>query len=354
MSYPPSSPEREGAYSDKENEPEEDLNLNDTEHEDQYDEEIDDADKRDELRKLREEKHPKLPPLRTATMKGEEVIKRRTGGILTNLNINQSDRERENLHSVAKIRDNSYIKEANFRALRQNPKRIRMFKESLVTGKFIEVNKEPEQYKEEEELYPIDAEDILEYQLFNSIDTWSRRVINYLNLCSGVLVGMFVVQLMVVLALSDTESYKISLYYSQIFTLFVNLCVIFSVAETLLTYDKYSRLSTHHHRDTVKFQGFFLLSLVLSIIFMVCWALVILLPFPVLTMAYQNVNDISNSDLALYQAVTLIVGGIFTLYFVTSPFLKRDDYVYDSYEMLYSDDDIYAVHPDAVEMTAFA
>lgn len=130
--------------------------------------------------------------------------------------------------------------------------------------------------------------------------------------------------------------------------------MVFSIAETLITYDKYDRLSFHHHQDTVKFQGYFIISLITSAIFMVCWALMIMLPFAVLSMAYKAQSNITSSDLLLYQIVTLVVGAIFTLYFVLTPFLKRDDYVYDSYEMLYSDDDLYAPEPDAIEMTAFA
>ena len=70
-------------------------------------------------------------------------------------------------------------------------------------------------------------------------------------------------------------------------------------------------------------------------------------------MSFKNVNDISSSDLTLYQAVTLIVGSVFTLYFILTPFIKKDDYVFDSYELLYSDDDLYAPEPDAIEMTAY-
>jgi hypothetical protein len=70
-------------------------------------------------------------------------------------------------------------------------------------------------------------------------------------------------------------------------------------------------------------------------------------------MSFKNVNDISSSDLNLYQAITLIVGSVFTLYFILTPFIKKDDYVFDSYELLYSDDDLYAPEPDAIEMTAY-
>lgn len=49
----------------------------------------------------------------------------------------------------------------------------------------------------------------------------------------------------------------------------------------------------------------------------------------------------------------MIVGAIFTLFFISTPFVSRDDYYYDSYEKLYSDDDLYAPEPDAVEMTAY-
>lgn len=70
-------------------------------------------------------------------------------------------------------------------------------------------------------------------------------------------------------------------------------------------------------------------------------------------MSYKNVNDITSSELTLYHAVTLIVGSVFSLFFVLTPFMKKDDYVFDSYELLYSDDDLYAPEPDAIEMTAY-
>lgn len=151
------------------------------------------------------------------------MIKRRTGGILTSINIVHEDLERENLNSLAKIRGDGGVREGNFQSLRHLPKQSRMYKELLVTGKFTEISKEVEQPQEEQEDYPIDEEDILEYNLFNSIDIWSRRVTSFLNLCSGVIVGMFVVQVMIITSLTDFQSYSISLYFSQVFTLFVNL-----------------------------------------------------------------------------------------------------------------------------------
>ena len=71
-------------------------------------------------------------------------------------------------------------------------------------------------------------------------------------------------------------------------------------------------------------------------------------------MAYKDVNDVKNSEKMLYQISTLTVGAIFTIFFILTPFIKRDDYQFDSYELLYSDDDLYAPEPDAIEMTAFA
>mmetsp|Transcript_25395 Transcript_25395/g.25133 ORF Transcript_25395/g.25133 Transcript_25395/m.25133 type:complete len:82 (+) Transcript_25395:795-1040(+) len=79
----------------------------------------------------------------------------------------------------------------------------------------------------------------------------------------------------------------------------------------------------------------------------------LLLPFVVIEMAYKNVNDITDTEKNLYSAVTLVVGAIFTLFFLLTLFIKRDDYEVDNYEMLYSDDDLYAPDPDAIEMTAF-
>ena len=144
-----------------------------------------------------------------------------------------------------------------------------MFKERLVQGNFVQIYRDLDQKQEMEgEEFNIDEEDILEYNLFNSIDQWARRVSGFLNICAGVIVGMFVVQVMVVAALGDTESYKISLYFSQIFTMFVNLCVIFSIAETLIGYDKYSRLRDHSHTETWKFQMYFIISFATSIVFM--------------------------------------------------------------------------------------
>lgn len=80
----------------------------------------------------------------------------------------------------------------------------------------------------------------------------------------------------------------------------------------------------------------------------------LLLPFVVLKMAYRDINNVKTAEKSLYKFVTIIVGSIFTLFFVLTPFIKRDDYAFDSYEILYSDDDLYAPEPDAIEMTAFA
>lgn len=98
-----------------------------------------------------------------------------------------------------------------------------MFKELLVTGDFMPTEKEPEDKDPESNFYDIDEEDILEHSLFESIDKWSRRVTSFLNLFSGVIVGMFVVNFMVVSAVNDNALYSISLYFAQMFTLFVNL-----------------------------------------------------------------------------------------------------------------------------------
>ena len=176
----------------------------------------------------------------------------------------------------------------------------------------------------------------------------------FLNLVSGVIVGMFVVQLLVVGALSNIQSYTIGWYYSQIFTFFSNLGLIFSVADSLISYEKYSRLSLHHHPDTVKFQSMFIISVITSVFFFLGWCFLLILPFFVLNMAFKDSSTISSTDVNIYQAATLIDGALFTIYFVLSPFIGKENYVYDSYEMMYSDDDIYAPEPDAIEMTAFA
>mmetsp|Transcript_25395 Transcript_25395/g.25135 ORF Transcript_25395/g.25135 Transcript_25395/m.25135 type:complete len:81 (+) Transcript_25395:543-785(+) len=80
---------------------------------------------------------------------------------------------------------------------------------------------------------------------------------------------MFVVNLMVILATNDRAMYSISLYFSQTFTLFVNISVVLSIAETLISYDKYKRLKSHHHSDTINFQGLFIISLITSFAFMI-------------------------------------------------------------------------------------
>jgi hypothetical protein len=259
MSQPPIQKEE-----DKSKEEEVDLDKTERTPSVRHDEDFD----REELRRLREQKNPILPPLRSAGMRNQDIIKRRTGGILTGININLEDRERENLNSLSKIRGDGHLREGNFKSLRHQPKQTRMFKERLVQGTFVQIYRDIDQKQEVEEEFNIDEEDILEYNLFNSIDQWARRVSGFLNICAGVIVGMFVVQVMIVAALGDTESYKISLYFSQLFTMFVNLCVIFSIAETLIGYDKYSRLRDHSHSETWKFQMYFIISLVTSIVFM--------------------------------------------------------------------------------------
>ena len=70
-------------------------------------------------------------------------------------------------------------------------------------------------------------------------------------------------------------------------------------------------------------------------------------------MAFRDKDTVDSEDLSMYQTITLVVGIVFSIYFVLTPFLKRDDYNFDSYELLYSDDDLYAPEPDAIEMTAF-
>lgn len=211
---------------------------------------------------------PHLDDLDQSFVKQEELMRRRTGGILTGVNILQTDRERSNINSLKKVSGDGNIRDANFASLRKQPKRTRMFKELLVTGRFKQIEHEVEDQTTDEQHYDIDEEDILEYQLFNSIDKWSRRVSGFLNIFSGVIVGMFVVNIMVILATNDNAMYSISLYYSQVFTMFVNLSVVLSVAETLIGYDKYSRLKDHLHPDTVKFQGYFIISLITSIVYM--------------------------------------------------------------------------------------
>lgn len=174
MSNPP--PEREESDR-RESEPrDEEIDLSDTERNDEHEE-----DDQEELRRLREQKHPKLPPLRSATMRQQDVIKRRTGGTVE-VNVKNSDRERDNLNTLARIRGDGNVREDNFKSLRHAPKKTRMFKELLVTGKFKEMNNEGDIRVEEEEIFALDEEDILEYNLFNSMDNWSRRTTSFLNL----------------------------------------------------------------------------------------------------------------------------------------------------------------------------
>jgi len=154
---------------------EEDIDLDNTER-GRYD------DDEEDLRQLRQRKNPKLPPIRSTAMLNQDMVKRRTDGTLTGLNILPVDVERENLHSIAQIRGDGTFREAHLNTLKHVPKSRRMFKELLVTGKFKEINREVEPKIEDTEIYPIDDEDILEYQLFQSIDQWSRRVSNFLNL----------------------------------------------------------------------------------------------------------------------------------------------------------------------------
>ena len=240
--------------------------LNDTEF-DEHSHTIE----QDESQSLRRETFPSresLDPLDYSMIKQQELLRRRTGGILTGVNIVHADRERSNINSLKKIAGDGNIREANFASLKRQPKRTRMFKELLVTGNFKEIEHEIEDQTTQETVYDIDEEDILEYQLFNSIDKWSRRVTGFLNLFSGVIVGMFVVNVMIISAVNDVAMFSISLYFAQLFTFFVNLCVVFSIAETLISYDKYIRLRDHFHPDTVKFQGYFIISLVTSVVFM--------------------------------------------------------------------------------------
>eukprot|EP00343_Euplotes_focardii_P011426 CAMPEP_0205832336 /NCGR_PEP_ID=MMETSP0206-20130828/46673_1 /ASSEMBLY_ACC=CAM_ASM_000279 /TAXON_ID=36767 /ORGANISM="Euplotes focardii, Strain TN1" /LENGTH=158 /DNA_ID=CAMNT_0053137769 /DNA_START=8 /DNA_END=481 /DNA_ORIENTATION=- len=106
-------------------------------------------------------------------LKQEDLLKRRTGGILTRkINIQNADKERAGLNSLKKIKGDGNIRDANFTSLKRVPNRTRMFKELLVTGRFKEIEHEVEETHEEDEDYDIDEEDILEYQLFNSIDKW--------------------------------------------------------------------------------------------------------------------------------------------------------------------------------------
>jgi len=240
----------------------EDLNETDP---DRYGQSID-----EESHRLKDEKYSEsTDPLDYSIIKQNELLRRRTGGILTGVNIVQDDRERSNINSLKKIAGDGNIRDANFASLKRQPKRTRLFKELLVTGNFKEIEHEIEDKKTEENAYDIDEEDILEYQLFNSIDKWSRRVSGFLNLFSGVIVGMFVVNIMIIAAVNDLAMYSISLYFAQLFTFFVNLCVVFSIAETLISYDKYIRLRDHFHPDTVKFQGYFIISLITSAVFLV-------------------------------------------------------------------------------------
>ena len=197
MSHPPTDRDKEYSRTH-----EEDVNL-DTEN--------NDNDDYEESRSLRRRSDPNAPsrlPLGSHTL-NQDVIKRRTGGILTNLNILHSDRERENLHSISKIKGDGVVREEHLKSLKYPPKKNRMFKECLVTGRFREISKEIEPEIDESKLYPIDEEDILEYRLFNSIDIWARRISSFLNLVSGVIVGMFVVQVLIVSALSSTQTYNI-------------------------------------------------------------------------------------------------------------------------------------------------
>ena len=165
MSHPPSERDREydRTY-------EEDVNL-DTEN---YDH--DDYEESQSLRRRSDPNAPTRSHMRSETIRNQDMIKRRTGGILTNLNILHEDRERENLHSISKIKGDGVVRDEHFKSLKHPPKKIRLFKEWLVSGKFIQISKEVEPEIDETKLYPIDEEDILEYRLFNSIDIWARRV----------------------------------------------------------------------------------------------------------------------------------------------------------------------------------
>lgn len=223
-------------------------------------------DDEEDFAELRKRKSFAPQASRANAMAHDEMIKRRTGGTLNHLNIATVDIEKENLHSVVQIRGDGNFREANFSSLKHAPKSKRLFKELLVTGKFKEINKDVEPTVDEQEIYPIDEEDILEYQLFSSIDRWSRRVSNFLNLSAGVIVGMFVVVSIITASVDTEEDYAI--YFAQIYTIFVNLAVVFSVAETLINYEKYKRLSDHNDLDALKFQGYFIISLVWTILFM--------------------------------------------------------------------------------------
>ena len=309
------------------------------------------ADDEEDLRQLRERRNPRLPPIRNAGMLNQDVIKRRTNGVLSGLNILPADIEKENLHSIARVRGDGNFRESNFSTLKHVPKSRRMFKELLVTGKFKEINKEVEPKIDEQEVYPIDEEDILEYQLFQSIDSWSRRISEFLNLCAGVIVGMFVVFSVVLSTTGNEEEY--ALYFSQLYTLFINLAVVFSVAETLINYEKFRRLARHNDNDSLKFQGYFIISLVWLILFLLSWLLIVILPIAVVPMSYKNKSKITDRQRLYFEWSNIIVGIIFSLFFALNPFINRDDYYYDSYEKLYSDDDMLAADPDAIEMTAY-
>jgi hypothetical protein len=325
--------------------PDDDYSRGDTARDD-YDNDEDDI--REDRRLNRD---TQLPTLRATGMLHQDMIKRRTAGALTGLNILPDDVEQENLHSIAQIRGDGNFRDSNFSTLKHAPKSRRIFKELLITGKFKEINKEVEPMEDGQEVYAVDEEDILEYQLFQSIDSWSRRIAKFLNLCSGVIVGMFVVFAIIVASVGKSEEY--ALYFCQMYTLFINLAVIFSVAEALINYETYSRLSKHNDADQYKFQGYFIVSMIWLVLFMICWILIVLLPFAVIPMVYDDAVSITSNQRSYFEYSNIFVGSVFTIFFITASFISRDDYFFDSYEKLYSDDDLHAPEPDAIEMTAY-
>lgn len=125
---------------------------------------------------------------------------------------------------------------------------------------------------------------------------------------------------------SNTELVKVvgrtSLYFGEIYTIMVNLVLIFSVATTMIKFHRYRVLDKHEDDMKNQFYADFFFHCFFLVGFTVCWILTLLLPRSIMRMSYKAIDNQSDSKIMQYKIIIIVNSIIFLIYWVIGVFYQ--------------------------------
>lgn len=197
---------------------------------------------------------------------------------------------------------------------------MQRFVESLVSGNFIEVQKEMNADDADggEEKIVQSNRELFEKELKEVQKLWTNRLHKLFNLFTGSLAGMSIMHLMVVMSVSGTASFlqlysPVSIEVNLVFMIFTSIALVLGLAIALVYRHKSEEKMRNMDPFRLEFRQQYLVSLLVSIMIGFSLVLLYILPFYTNKFYYYaptGPNGVLDSDVqgarGLYGAVNVI------------------------------------------------